>query len=284
MAQLVSTEWLAGRLGLAGGGGDPGLVVLDASYHLADTGRDAAAEYSAGHIPGARFVDFATIAAASSGLDNTVPTAAQFGARMGELGVGDESTVVLYDDSALHSAARLWFLFRLFGKDVAVLDGGLAKWKAEGRPEQHEAPAWQPATFTPREDKGLLRDKADMLANVASRAEQVVDARGAARFTGEGEEIRPGQPAGHIPGARNLPIGMLYEADGTMKDAGGIEAEFVGAGLDLSRPVVTSCGSGVTAAVLSLALARIGKDSALYDGSWSEWAADPSTPKVTGPA
>lgn len=278
MAQLVSTAWLADRLG------SPALVVLDASYHLADTGRDAAAEHAAGHIPGARFVDFATIADPSSGLDNTVPTAEQFARRMGELGVGDDSTVVLYDDSALHSSARLWFLFRLFGKDVAVLDGGLAKWKAEGRPEEQGAHGWQAATFTARQNESLLRDKADMLANVDSRAEQLVDARGAARFTGEGEEIRPGQPAGHIPGARNLPIGMLYEADGTMKDAGGIEAEFIGAGLDLSRPVVTSCGSGVTAAVLSLALARIGKDSALYDGSWSEWAADPATPKATGPA
>ncbi|MDR7101684.1 sulfurtransferase [Croceicoccus sp. BE223] len=278
MAQLVSTAWLADRLG------DPALVVFDASYHLADTGRDAAAEHAAGHIPGARFVDFATIADPSSGLDNTVPTAEQFARRMGELGVGDDSTVVLYDDSALHSSARLWFLFRLFGKDVAVLDGGLAKWKAEGRPEKQGTSRWQAATFTARQNDTLLRDKSDMLANVDSRAEQVVDARGAARFTGEGEEIRPGQPAGHIPGARNLPIGMLYEADGTMKDAGGIEAEFIGAGLDLSRPVVTSCGSGVTAAVLSLALARIGKDSALYDGSWSEWAADPATPKATGPA
>ncbi len=278
MAQLVSTQWLADRLG------DPALVVLDASYHLADTGRDPAAEYAAGHIPGARFVGFATIADPESSLDNTAPTAAQFAARMGELGVGDDSTVVIYDDSALHSSARLWFLFRLFGRDVAVLDGGLGKWKAEGRPEEQDTPEWSPATFTAHEHPALLRDKAQMLANVDSRAEQVVDARGAARFTGEAEEIRAGQPAGHIPGARNLPIGMLYEADGTMKDTGGIEAEFVGAGLDLSRPIVTSCGSGVTAAVLSLALDRIGKGSALYDGSWSEWAADPATPKVTGPA
>lgn len=276
MNMLVSTQWLADHL--------EEVVLLDASYHLGDTGRDAKAEYAAGHIPGARFVGFDTIADTDSPLDNTAPKADAFAARMGELGVGDDSTVVIYDDSALHSAARLWFLFRLFGKDVHVLDGGLAKWKAEGRAETQEVPSPASATFTPRANASLLRDKPAMLANVESRAEQVVDARGAARFTGEGEEIRAGQPAGHIPGARNLPIGMLFEEDGTMKGAAGIEAEFIGAGLDLSRPVVTSCGSGVTAAVLSLALARIGKDSALYDGSWSEWAADPETPKATGAA
>lgn len=278
MDHLVSTQWLSDHID------DADLVVLDASYHLGDTGRDAEAEYRAGHIPGARFVGFKTIADGDSALDNTVPGAEAFAARMGALGVGDDSTVVIYDDSALHSAARLWFLFRLFGKDAHVLDGGLAKWKAEGRAETNEIPVPAPATFTARRNDALLRDKAAMLANVNSGAEQVVDARGAGRFTGEAAEIRAGQAAGHIPGSRNLPIGMLFEADGTMKDRGAIEGEFVGAGLDLSSPVVTSCGSGVTAAVLSLALARLGKDSALYDGSWSEWASDPATPKATGPA
>lgn len=276
MNMLVSTQWLADHL--------DDVVLLDASYHLADTGRDAAAEYAAGHIPGARFVGFDTIADPDSGLDNTVPKADAFAARMGELGIGDDSTVVIYDDSALHSSARLWFLFRLFGKEASVLDGGLAKWKAEGRAETRDVPSPHPATFTARADESLLRDKAAMLANVDTRAEQVVDARGAARFTGEAEEIRAGQPAGHIPGARNIPIGMLFQEDGTMKDAAAIEGEFLGAGLDLSRPIVTTCGSGVTAAVLSLGLARLGKDSALYDGSWSEWAADPATPKATGAA
>lgn len=275
MTMLVSTRWLADRL--------DDVVVLDASYHLADTGRDAEAEYRAGHIPGARFVGFETIADPRSPLDNTVPTSEAFAARMGKLGVANDSMVVLYDDSALHSAARLWFLFRLFGKhDVAILDGGLAKWKAEGRTEDRDVPDTAPTTFVAVADPALLRDKTAMLDNLGTSAEQVVDARGAARFTGEGGEIRPGQPAGHIPNARNLPIGMLYEADGTMKDAAGIEAEFLGAGVDLSRPIVTSCGSGVTAAVLSFALARLGKESALYDGSWSEWAADPDTPKATG--
>lgn len=276
MSQLVSTQWLAQHLD------DDDLVVLDASYHLEDTGRDPWAEYLAGHIPGARFVGFGTISNPNSPLDNTVPTASGFDARMGELGVSNASRIVIYDDSALHSAARLWFLFKLFGKDAAILDGGLGKWKAEAREEQQGVPEWEPATFAATAHPAMLRGKSDMLANVASRAEQVVDARGAARFTGEGEEIRAGQPAGHIPGARNLPIGMLFESDGTMKDAGGIESEFVAAGIDLSQPVVTSCGSGVTAAVLSFALAQLGKDSALYDGSWSEWASDPDTPKATG--
>lgn len=276
MNMLVSTQWLADHL--------DEVVLLDASYHMSDTGRDAKAEYAAGHIPGARFVGFGTIADPDSPLDNTVPKADAFAARMGELGVGDNSTVVIYDDSALHSAARLWFLFRLFGKDVHVLDGGLAKWKAEGRAETQDVPSPAPPKFTPSADPSLLRDKAAMLANVESRAEQVVDARGAGRFTGEMEEIRAGQPAGHIPGARNLPIGLLYEEDGTMKDAAAIEGEFIGAGLDLSQPIVTSCGSGVTAAVLSLGLARLDKASALYDGSWSEWASDPATPKATGAA
>lgn len=279
MDMLVSTEWLANHLD------DDDLVVLDASYHLADTGRDAAAEYRAGHIPGARFVGFETIADATSPLDNTVPGAAAFAARMGELGVSNGSRVVIYDDSPLHSSARLWFLFQLFGKtDVSILDGGLAKWKAECRAEVADVPSPAPTTFEAARHDALLRDKAVMLANVESRAEQVVDARGAARFTGEGEEIRAGQPSGHIPGAKNLPIGMLYEADGTMKSPSAIEGEFLGAGVDLSRPIITSCGSGVTAAVLSFGLARIGKHSALYDGSWSEWAADPATPKATGRA
>jgi len=278
MTHLVSTQWLADHLG------DDDLVVLDASYHLAATGRDAAAEYAAGHIPGARFVGFETIADSNSALDNTAPAAADFAARMGALGVSNDSRIVIYDDSPLHSSARLWFLLRMFGKESSILDGGLSAWKAQGRPEEQGTPKYAPATFTATVHPAMLRGKADMLANVASRAEQVVDARGADRFSGEGGEIRPGQPSGHIPGARNLPIGMLYESDGTMKDIGGIESEFVAAGVDLSRPIVTSCGSGVTAAVLSFALSILGKDSAIYDGSWSEWAADPATPKSVGSA
>ncbi|WP_066555453.1 sulfurtransferase [Croceicoccus bisphenolivorans] len=276
MAQLVSPQWLADHLS------DAGLVVLDASYHLPDACRDPEAEYRAGHIPGARFVGFKTIADGSSGLDNTVPQTAAFAARMAELGVGDDSTVVIYDDSPHHTAARLWFLLKMFGKDAAILDGGLNAWKMQARPLSHEVPAPAAATFTPRRDDAFMRDKAAMLANIDSRAEQVVDARGAARFTGDAPEVRAGQASGHIPGSRNVPIAVLFEADGTMKPLPDIEAEFIGAGVDLDRPVVTSCGSGVTAAVLSFALARLGRESAIYDGSWSEWAADPATPKATG--
>lgn len=276
---LVSTGWLEARLG------SPDMVVLDASYHLAPTGRDAKAEFAAGHIPGALFLDLETLCDPAAAFDNTVPTARQFEERVRALGVSDESHVVLYDDSPLKSAARGWFLFTLFGaRQVSVLDGGLAKWKAEGRPETQKHATTATGNFTARLDPALLRDKQAVLDSLPGSA-QVVDARGAGRFTADEPEPRPGMASGHIPGARNLPIGMLFEADGTMKDAAGIEAEFVAAGVDLDRPVITSCGSGVTAAVLSLALARLGKqDVSLYDGSWSEWGSDPDTPKATGPA
>ncbi|MAL27336.1 MAG: 3-mercaptopyruvate sulfurtransferase [Croceicoccus sp.] len=276
---LVSTDWLAAKLG------SPDLVVLDASYHLAPTGRDAKAEFAAGHIAGARFLDLAALSDPAAEFDNTVPTAQQFQDRVRELGVSDASHVVLYDDSPLKSAARAWFLFTLFGaKNVSVLDGGLAKWKAEGRPETREDDPAAPGDFTANPDPSLLRDKQAVLDSLKGSA-QVVDARGAGRFTADEPEPRPGMASGHIPGARNLPIGMLYGAGGTMKAPSEIEAEFVAAGVDLERPVITSCGSGVTAAVLSLALARLGKrDVALYDGSWSEWGSDPDTPKEQGPA
>ncbi|QNE06324.1 3-mercaptopyruvate sulfurtransferase [Croceicoccus marinus] len=276
---LVSTAWLAERLGSAD------LVVLDASYHLAPTGRDAAAEFAAGHVPGARFLDLASLNDPSAPFDNTVPTAEQFQQHVRAVGVSEDSHVVLYDDSPLKSAARGWFLFTLFGaRNVSILDGGLAKWKAEGRPETRDMAEPAGGDFTASFRPELLRDKQAVLASLGGE-QQIVDARGAGRFTADEPEPRPGMASGHIPGARNLPIGMLYEADGTMKDPAGIEAEFVAAGVDVERPVITSCGSGVTAAVLSLALARLGKrDVALYDGSWSEWGSDLDTPKATGPA
>ncbi|WP_230280342.1 3-mercaptopyruvate sulfurtransferase [Croceicoccus sp. Ery15] len=276
---LVSTAWLADHLG------DADIVLLDASYHLAPTGRDAAAEFAAGHIPQAQFLNLGALNDPAGRFDNTVPTAQQFQDRVRALGVSAGSRVVLYDDSPLKSAARGWFLFTLFGAGhVSILDGGLAKWKAEGRPETQEVTQRPAGDFTAAPNPDLLRDKQAVLTSIGTAA-QVVDARGAARFTAAEPEPRPGMASGHIPGARNLPIGLLYEADGTMKDAGGIEAELIGAGVDLARPVITSCGSGVTAAVLSLALARLGKtDVALYDGSWSEWGSDPATPKAEGPA
>lgn len=279
MDMLVSARWLADALT------KDDVVVLDASYHLAAAGRDAAAEFSAGHIPGAQFLDLATLVDPASAFDNTVPTPAQFEQRVRSLGISNDTRIVLYDNSPLHSAARGWFLFTLFGaRHVFVLDGGLAKWQAEGRAESRDIASPAPGRFTAVTDPDLLRTKAQMIANVGKGAEQVIDARSAARFTGVDPEPRAGMASGHIPAARNLPIGMLYEADGTMKTHAAIEAEFIGAGVDPARPVVTSCGSGITAAVLNLALARIGKKAALYDGSWAEWGADPGTPKETGPA
>ena len=280
MDNLVTTEWLAGEMGASD------LRIVDASWHLPDAGRDAAAEYIAGHIPGAVFMDLGGLVDSGAALHNTLPSAEKFASRMQSLGLGDGSRVVLYDDSALKSAARGWFMLKLFGAHhVAILDGGLAKWKSEGRPLAKGKETLRHRHFTAWSDDKLLRCKADMLANLASAAEQVVDARGAGRFTGADPEPRPGIAPGHIPGARNLPHGQLFNADGTWKDAAGTEAAFAAAGIDLARPVVTTCGSGITASVLAFALNMLGKqDVALYDGSWAEWGSDPQTPKATGAA
>lgn len=278
MDSLVSTEWLAGQLGSSD------LRIVDASYHLGGAGRDAASDFAAGHIPGAVFLGLGTLVDAAAPVENTVPQADIFAARMSELGIGENDRIVLYDDSAIKSAARAWYLFRLFGaRHVAILDGGLAKWKAEGRALATGIEPVAPARFTARPVPSRLRSKADVLANIASQAEQLVDARGAARFTGEEADPRPGIALGHIPGACNVPFGLLYSPDGTLKDKAGLEAAFASAGIDLARPVITSCGSGVTACVLAFALDRLGKDDvALYDGSWTEWGGDPTTPKALG--
>ncbi len=280
MDSLVSTAWLAQHLG------QPGLVVIDASAHLPDAGRDPRAEFAAAHIPGARFLDLDTLKDAASDVPAALPTAAQFAARMAAIGVSDGDRVVIYDDSAVKTGARAWYIFRQHGvAQVALLDGGLAKWRAEGRLLEAGETAAGSGHFAPHPGPGALRTKADMLANIASEAEQVLDARGAGRFTGEESEIRPGMPSGHIPGARNLPFGRLLKPDGTFRDEVGLRAAFAEAGIDLDKPVVTTCGSGVTAAVLLFAMHLLGKDdTALYDGSWSEWGADPATPKATGAA
>lgn len=280
MQDLVSTGWLAERLG------EPGLVVLDASAHLPDANRDARAEFADAHIPGARFLDLDSLKDFASAVPAALPSAAQFAERMAALGVKQGDRVVIYDDSGVKTSARAWFIFRLHGvADVAILDGGLGKWRAEGRPLEAGPSVTRGGAVSPSAGSMRVRSKADMLANIGSGAEQVLDARGTGRFTGAEPEIRPGMVSGHIPGSCNLPFGQVLNADGTFKDEAGLRAAFAGAGIDLDRPVVTTCGSGVTASVLLFALHLLGKDDvALYDGSWSEWGADPATPKATGPA
>jgi thiosulfate/3-mercaptopyruvate sulfurtransferase len=280
MDSLVSTQWLAEHLG------EPGLVVLDASSHLPAAKRDARAEFAAMHIPGTRFLDLTTLVDPESAVPAAVPTAAQFAARMQSLGVNDGDRLVVYDDSAVKTSARAWFIARMHGmKEVAILDGGFGKWRAEGRPLESGEPATQSGNFKPARGAGAVRFKAEMLANLGSRREQVVDARGRARFTGEEGDFRPNVANGHIPGSCNLPYSLLFAHDGTFCSKNDLRHAFDEAGIDLDKPVVTTCGGGVTAAVLLFALHLLGKDDvALYDGSWSEWGADPATPKETGAA
>jgi thiosulfate/3-mercaptopyruvate sulfurtransferase len=276
---LVSAEWLAGNCAA------PGLAVLDASHHLPAAARDAAAEFAAGHIPGARFLGLASLFDAGSPVPYALPTPDQLAARLALLGVRGEDAIVLYDDSAIRTAARAWFLLTAMGRrQVAILDGGLGAWRAGGHPlasgaEHGEALA--PASLSaPRR----VRSKAEMLANLASGAEQVVDARSADRVYGTGTDPVHGLPMGRIPGARNVPFTAVLNPDGTYRSPEEIRAAFVAAGVDLARPIVTSCGSGVTASVLLFALHLAGvEQTALYDGSWSEWGADPATPKAQGP-
>lgn len=280
MDSLVSTAWLAEEKGASD------LRIVDATRHLPETGRDARAEYLAGHIPGAVFLDLAELIDANSPIDNAMPPAEKFASRMQTLGLGDGSRIVLYDDSAIRSATRAWFMLRLFGAHhVAVLDGGIAKWKAEGRPITTGEERLRHRHFTTWSDPRRLRAKGQVLDNLAVANEQVVDARSAARFTGAEAETRPGLASGHIPGSRNVHYASLYNPDGTFKSHAAIKEVFETAGVDLDRPLVTSCGSGMTACVLAFALHLIGKnDVALYDGSWSEWGADPETPKAEGVA
>lgn len=280
MDSLVSTEWLANEMGASD------LRIVDATKHLAGTGRDAAAEYEAGHIPGAVFMDLGDLVDSNAPVENTLPPAAKFASRMQSLGLGDGSRIVIYDDSAVKTAARAWFMLNMFGAhDVAILDGGMAKWKAEGRPLAQGKETLRHRHFTVWQDNKNLRTKADVLANLHSKAEQVVDARGAARFSGDEEDPRPNIASGHIPGSRNVPFTALYNADGTFKDADGLRKIFADAGVDLDKPVTTSCGSGVTACVVAFGMHLLGKeDFALYDGSWTEWGADKDTPKELGAA
>jgi thiosulfate/3-mercaptopyruvate sulfurtransferase len=280
METLVSTEWLAAEMGASD------LRVVDCSKHLPAAGRAALAEYLAGHIPGAVFMDLAELVDSTAAIENTLPPPEKFASRMQTLGLGDGSRIVLYDDSAIKSAARAWFMLKLFGaQSVAILDGGLAKWQAEGRPLKAGQEDLRERHYTAWSDPARVRTKTDLLANLAHGTEQVIDARGAARFKGTEADPRPAIARGHIPGSRNLPYTALYNADGTFKDKAALRAAFAEAGVDLSRPIVTTCGSGMTAAVLLFALDLVGKrDAALYDGSWSEWGSDPDCPKQLGEA
>src|SRR5690606_3314052 len=271
---LVTTEWLAAHLS------DPGVRVVDGSWHMAAAERDARAEFEAAHIPGAVFFDIDEVADRTTDLPHMLPSPAEFAAAVGALGIGNEHRVVVYDTHGVMSAARVWWTFRAFGHDtVAVLDGGVKKWLAEGRPVERGSAAPEPRTFTARPRPELVRDLRAMLDNVQTGREPVLDARSAGRFAGIEPEPREGLRGGHIPGSLNVPVGTLSRPDGTFRPVEELRAAFSGAGLEPDRPVVTSCGSGVTASVLALGLHRIGRaDAAVYDGSWSEWGARDDTP------
>jgi len=264
---LVSTDWLAAHLR------DPDLRVLDASWYMPDAGRDARAEYAGAHIPGARFFDIDEIADHRSTLPHTAPPPEKFVSRMRAMGVGDGHQVVIYDGSGLFSAARAWWTFRLMGKmDVAVLDGGFPKWKAEGHEIEDMPPILRDRHITVSRQNQLIKD-VTQVAHASKLAQvEIIDARSAPRFQGEAAEPRAGLRSGHIPGSKNVPYATLLNSDGTMKDPDDLRALFEAARVDLKKPAITTCGSGVTAAVLSLALERIGhRNHALYDGSWTEW-------------
>jgi thiosulfate/3-mercaptopyruvate sulfurtransferase len=264
---LVSTEWLDAHLR------DPDLRILDASWFLPDTGRNAKAEYEAAHIPGARFFDLDDISDHSSSLPHMAPPPEKFISRMRAMGVGDGHQVVVYDTAGLFSAARVWWTFRLMGKtDVAVLDGGLPKWRAEGRLIDDMIPMPKDRHITVSRQNAYVKDVTQVAHAAKLREAEIVDARAAARFRGDAAEPRPGLRAGHIPGAKNVPFATVLNGDMTMKSVTQLRDIFTAAGVDLTKPVITSCGSGITAAILSLALERIGhRNHALYDGSWAEW-------------
>jgi thiosulfate/3-mercaptopyruvate sulfurtransferase len=275
---LVSTDWLASHMR------DPDLRILDASMYMAGSDRDAKAEYAAGHIPGARFFDIDDISDSRSDLPHMAPPIEKFMSRLRAMGVGDGHQVVVYDGTGLFSAARVWWLFKLMGQnDVAVLDGGFPKWVAEGREVEDMPPIIRDRHMTVRRQAHLVKDVTQVAAASKLRDQEIIDARSPGRFRGEEPEPRPGLRAGHIPGSKNVHYASLLNADQTMKSPAETRAIFEAAGVDLSKPAITTCGSGVTAAILSLAMARMGKDDhSLYDGSWTEWGMFPTVPVATG--
>lgn len=264
---LVSTAWLADHLD------NPDLRVLDASYFLPGAGRDAKSEYMDAHIPGARFFDIDDVADARSSLLHMAAPPEKFMSRMRAMGVGDGHQVVVYDSVGVFSAARVWWNFRLMGKmDVAVLDGGFPKWQAEGRAIEDMPPILRDRHLTAQRQAHLVKDVTQVAAAAKLGDWQIVDARSPARFRGEEPEAREGLRAGHIPGSKNVHYAALLNPDGTFKDNAALRALFQAAGVDVARPTITTCGSGVTAAILMLALTRLGnEDVSLYDGSWAEW-------------
>jgi thiosulfate/3-mercaptopyruvate sulfurtransferase len=275
---LVSTEWLASRLN------DSNVIVLDSSYYLANHKRDADAEFLAGHIPGAQRFDIDAISDKSNRLPHMLPSAAQFAGQVGALGVGGGMTVVLYDGIGLYGAARVWWTFRAFGSEtVRVLDGGMPKWKAENRPlENGPARPRGAKTFTAKFNRKLVASIDDVQKVLLDKTAQVVDARSAGRFRGEAPEPRAGVRGGHMPGAFNVPYEQVL-TDGRLKSHDQIAAAFAQAGVDLDKPAVTSCGSGVTASILTFAIEALGKrPGRVYDGSWAEWGGRQDTPIVKG--
>ncbi len=279
---IVETDWLQSHLS------SPDLIVLDGSWHLPTAQRDPKAEYLAEHIPGALFFDIDDLSDEKSKLPHMLPSTVKFSSRMKKMGIGDGARIVVYDTSGIFSAARVWWTFRAMGhQDVAVLNGGLKKWKAEGRPlEDGQPPKRSERHYTPLQNTEIIRDLDEMKALIKKAGAQIVDARPAGRFEGRDDEPRAGLRKGHIPGSKNIPSQSLLKPDGTFKSAEELGALFKTVGIDVTRPVVNTCGSGVTASMLALALAVVGQtNAAVYDGSWAEWGQDGiDLPVETGPA
>ncbi|MGE0555583.1 MAG: 3-mercaptopyruvate sulfurtransferase [Gemmatimonadales bacterium] len=277
---VVDPEWLAGHLA------EPNLVVVDASWYLPAMARDPKAEYQAGHLPGAIFWDLDALSEQDTGLPHMLPSPETFARQVGALGIGNDDRVVVYDGSGTNlSAPRVWWELRAFGHDrVAVLDGGLAGWRAKGYATEGGIVRRDPTRFVARPRPELVISLEQVTAAIGSGSAQLLDARSAGRFAAREPEPRPGIRGGHLPGSRNLPFGELVDASGRLRSAAELRALFGNAGVDLDRPVITSCGSGVSACALALALAAVGhRDAAVYDGSWTEWGGRADTPIDTGP-